>query len=65
MKLIELILGFGLLILRIFVIFKVFYWLFTSGQNNSNISEIQNFLVFMIADYYVSNIYNLNLNEKD
>ncbi len=65
MRIIELILGFILIIFRIFVIYKVFSWLITSGQSGYNIAKIKKYIVFIIADYYTTHIFNITISEKE
>jgi len=66
-KIIELLLGIVIIILRIFVIFKVFSWLYLTSQNHNytSVNEIYWYLIFMISDLYVSYIFRSPPQEKE
>jgi len=51
----KILLGLFLLIIRIFVAFKIILWLFLKGQNPQlhSMSEIEFYVVFLIMDIWI------------
>lgn len=65
-KLIEALLVIVIFILRFFVIFKVFNWLYITSINHNynSVTEIYWYVILMISDLYVSYIFRGSTEEK-
>jgi hypothetical protein len=67
MKIVESLIIIGLFVMRILVCFRVCTWLYINQfiNNNLPISQIYPYLVFILVDLYISNIFLTHSTPQD